>query len=98
MHIDELTVPDLNIPFIDLDIQNEELILEDLPSMDEVLKNSQAMFSLQPTAGQTPYSERICIRINRGVLAEIKKRAEARGVRYQTFINLLLTQCAASGS
>jgi predicted DNA binding CopG/RHH family protein len=46
------------------------------------------------TINQTLFTERICIRINRGVLAELKKRAAEQGMRYQTFINLLLAQDA----
>ncbi len=94
MHTTELNIPglDLDLPSDDLDIQFEELELEDLPSMEEVLREFPVMLSPPPTAGQTLFSERISIRINRSVLAELKKRAAAVGMRYQTFINLLLTE------
>ena len=96
MHTEELSIPDLDVFFVDLDIPFEELRFDDLPSIDEILKASPITLSPPLTAGQTPYSERICIRVNRGVLYELKKRAEARGERYQTYINQILAQHAAS--
>jgi len=100
MHTVELNIPDLDLDFNllvdDLDIQADELEFEDQPSMEEVLREFPVMLSPPPTAGQTLFSERISIRINRSVLAELKKRAAAVGMRYQTFINLLLAQHASS--
>lgn len=96
MHTANLTVPDLDIPFVGLDVPFVELELEDLPCIDEVLKTSQVALSPPLKVGATLYSERISIRINRGILSELKKRAAAEGVRYQTYINLLLAQHAAS--
>jgi predicted DNA binding CopG/RHH family protein len=95
MHTEDFRIPELDIPFVELDIPFVELEFEDLPSIDEILKVSPVKLSPPLTAGQTHYSERICIRVNRGILAELKKRAEARGERYQTYINQILAQHAA---
>ena len=89
MHPDSLTVPDLDIPFAELE-------LEDLPTIDELLRDSPVTLSPPPTAGQTTFTERICIRINRGVLDELKRQAAEQGTRYQTFINLILAERAAA--
>lgn len=96
MYTEELTVPDLDIPFIDMDIPFVELELDDLPSIDKVLRNNPVTLSAPLNEGQTTYSERISIRIPRGILAAMRKQAAARGMPYQTFINLLLAQHAAS--
>lgn len=96
MHNDDLAPPDLDIPFSDLNIPFVKLELDDLPSIDEVLKTSQATLSPPSTVGQTLYSERISIRIPRWILAEIKKRAATEGEKYQTYINLILSQHARS--
>lgn len=89
MHFDELSDLDLDIPF-------QELELDELPSIDEVLRASPVTPSPPLTINQTLFTDRICIRINRAVLATLKQKAAERGVRYQTFINLLLAQQAAS--
>ncbi|WP_305074376.1 hypothetical protein [Propionivibrio sp.] len=94
MHTEELTIPDLDLPFVDLDIPEQELVLEELPGT-EVLLSSRVVLSPPLTINQTLFSERICIRINRSVLSTLKKQAAEQGVRYQTFINLLLAQHAA---
>lgn len=91
MHTEELNLPDP-----DLVVDDPALVLEDLPSMEEVLRTSRVTLSPPLTINQTTFTDRICIRINRAVLATLKQRAEARGLRYQTFINQLLAQQAAS--
>lgn len=102
MHINDLIAQALEIPFVDLDIPLEELVFEDLPSMDEVLERNQVLnvneVTLSPpqTAGQTPYTERISIRIPRWLLAELRRKAAERGLPYQTFINEVLAQHAVS--
>lgn len=95
MHTDEL-----NLPLIDpeLDIPFEELALDDLPSLEEVLRISPTVLSSPPTAAQTLFSQRISIRINHGVLVELKKRAAAVGEKYQTYINQILAQHAGTPS
>lgn len=95
MHTDDQIYQALDIPFVDLDIPCEDLVFEDLPSIDEVLRsNPMVTLSPLPTVGQTLYSERISIRIPRWLLEEIKKRAAAEGEKYQTFMNSILAQYA----
>ncbi len=89
MYAGTLNLPDLDIPFEALGLE-----LEDLPTLDELLR-IPAVLSPPLTVNQTLFSERICIRINRGVLAELKRRAAEKGMRYQTFINMLLAQQAS---
>jgi hypothetical protein len=96
MHTDNLTTTDLDIPFEDMNIPYEEMVFEDLPDIDELLRTTPTVISPPPTAGQTLFSERITIRINRGVLAELKKRAAEQGEKYQTYINLILAQHTGS--
>lgn len=80
--MDELNLPDLDLDFTDL------------PSIDEVLAllDSTPAFkpSPVPTVNQTPYTEKISIRIPHGVLIALKEDAHGRGMPYQTFINLIL--------
>jgi predicted DNA binding CopG/RHH family protein len=49
---------------------------------------------------RNPYARRmkkqITIRIDEGTIAYFKEMAEARGVPYQSLINLYLADCAAS--
>lgn len=94
MYTDELIFPPEDLTWLDAPLQ--DLVFEELPSIDETLRNNPLTLSAPLAAGQSLYTERISIRINRGVLAEIKKRAAQHGERYQTFINLLLAQHAAS--
>ena len=89
-------IHELLIPIEDMDIPFVALELEDLPSMDEVLQASPVTLSPPLTINQTLFTERICIRINRAVLAILKQKAAEHGVPYQTFINLLLAQNAAT--
>ncbi len=88
MYFDDLDLPELDLPIVWMEF-------EDGPSIDELLRTAPAVLSPPPKAGQTAFSERICIRINSGILAELKKRAAEQGVRYQTFINQILAQHAA---
>ena len=91
MNIDNLAEHDLDILFPVL-----ELELDDIPDADESLFASPVTLSAPLTINQTLYSERICIRINKAVLAILKQKAAERGTRYQTFINMLLAQHAAT--
>lgn len=91
MHAEELDLPEL-----ELAVDDPELILEDLPSIEEVLRTSPVTISPPLKINQTPFTERICIRINRSVLATLKQQAADKGERYQTFINLLLAQQVAT--
>lgn len=88
MHTFDLDLPELDLPI-------EWMEFEDGPSIEEVLR-MPTVLSPPPTAGQTAFSERICIRINSSVLARLKQMAAEQGVRYQTFINQLLALHAAS--
>lgn len=94
MYIDELRFAPEDLAWMDLPI--EELLIEDLPSMEEVLRTTSTVISPPPTAGQTTFSERITIRINHSVLAELKKQAAVQGLRYQTYLNSILAQHAAT--
>jgi len=96
MHTEDEIYQALDIPFVDLDFPDLELVLEDLPSLEEVLRDNPVTLSPPPTAAQTLFSNRICIRVPRWVLAEIKKRAAAQGEKYQTLINQLLAQYVAA--
>ena len=96
MHTDDEIYQALDIPFVDLDFPDLELVLEDLPSLEEVLRDNPAMpLSPPPSIAETLYSNRICIRVQKNVLAKIKKRAAATGDKYQTLINSILAQYAA---
>lgn len=95
MHTEDPSIPDPDIPFVDLNLPFVELDLEDTPDMDEVLKTSPRVAISQPlTASQTTFSQRISIRIPRSVLATTRKKAAALGMPYQTYINLILAQHA----
>lgn len=93
MHTNSLTTPDLDLPFEDMDIPFEEMVFEDLPDIDELLRTTPTVISPPPSAGLTLFSQRVTIRINRAVLAELKKQAAERGEKYQTHINQLLAEC-----
>ena len=89
MHTFDLDLPELDLPI-------EWMEFEDGPSIDELLRTTPTVLSPPPTVGQTAFSDRICIRINSGVLARLKQMAAEQGVRYQTFINQLLALHAAT--
>ena len=72
MHADDLELPEIDLP-----IDWPEF--EDGPSIDELLRTTPTVLSPPPTAGQTPFSDRICIRINSGVLARLKQMAAEQG-------------------
>lgn len=95
MYIEELVFApeELEMP----DIPFRELVLEDLPSIDEVLRINPVVMATQPlTAGQSAYTQSITIRIPHWVLAELKKKAVGAGEKYQTYVNLILAQHAVS--
>ncbi len=94
MYVDELIFPPEDLSWLDAPVG--ELVFEDTPSIDEILRNNPVTLSAPLPVGQSTYTQSVTIRINRGVLAEIKKRAAAHGEKYQTFINSLLAQHAAS--
>lgn len=86
MHIDDSNIPDLDLPDV-------ELVFDELPSLEEVLRASPSVAVSPPlTKSRTLFSERICIRINRSVLDSIKHQASRYGMPYQTYINLLLAK------
>lgn len=83
----------------DLDFSDLELgdlpNMDDLPSIDELLANSESnrwplVISPPLTANRTLYSQKISIRIPHYLLDTLKAQAAARGMPYQTFINLIL--------
>lgn len=96
MHTDDLILPEPHLPFEEMDIPFVDMIFDDLPDIDELLRTSPTTIWEPMTAGQTLFSQRISIRIPRGVLLEIKKRAAANGERYQTYINQILAIHAGS--
>jgi len=98
MHTDHLTLPEPHLPFEEMDIPFVEMVFEDMPDIDELLRTTPTVLSAPMTSGQTLFSQRITIRINHGVLLEIKKRAAAAGERYQTYINHILAIHAGSSS
>ena len=99
MHTYSEIIPELDIPFVEMDIPHLELEIEDLPSLDEVLESSPGFLPPTPSSiNQTPYTQRICIRINRAILDIVKKQAASKGMKYQTYINMLLIQQVASKS
>lgn len=96
MHTDDLIIPGLDVPVEEIDILLIEFVFEEMPEVDDLLSATPTVPWVAMTAGQTLFSERISIRIPRWLLLEIKKRAAASGERYQTYINLILAQHAAT--
>ena len=89
MHTFDIGLPELDLPIIWMEF-------EEGLSIDELLRTTPTVLSPPPTAGQTAFSDRICIRINSGVLARLKQMAAEQGVRYQTFIAKILAGRAGS--
>ena len=85
MDINELTENDLDDLFPDL-----ELNLDESPHPDDAALMSSVTLSPPLTINQTTYSEKISIRIPRSILATLKQRAKEHGMKYQTFINMIL--------
>lgn len=84
----------------ELIFKDEDMIFEALPEMDEVLaekalKGESVTISPPLTVNQTTATEKISIRLPHWVLETFKQMAEARGVKYQTYINQILSHCAA---
>lgn len=84
------------------DLEIPDLELNDLPSIDDLLANHEAdkvqlVLTPPPTTNRTLYSQKISIRFPHYLLDTLKAQAEARGMPYQTFINLIL-RTYATGS
>lgn len=94
MYIEELkfTPDEMEMP----DIPFEELMFEDVPSINALFRTTPTAVSQALTEGQSSYTQSVTIRLPRWLLAALKKEATERGEKYQTYINLILSQHAAS--
>lgn len=91
---------ELVFPHEELILTDQLMVFEDLPDLCEVLADQAARgesVTISPplTVNQTTATEKISIRLPHWVLETFKKMAEARGVKYQTYINQILSHCAA---
>ena len=74
----------------------EDLVFDDLPSMDEAIRTAPDATTPTLAAGQSSYTQPITIRLPRWLVTELKKKATGAGEKYQTYINLILAQHAVS--
>jgi hypothetical protein len=92
MYADELTFSPEDLSWLDAPLQ--DLVFEDLPSIDEILQINPMTLSVPLPAGQSTYTQSVTIRFPRWLVAALKKQAIERGEKYQTYINLILAQHA----
>lgn len=91
---------ELVFPHEELIFTDQPMVFEDLPDLCEVLADQTARgesVAVSPPLkdSQTTSTEKISIRLPHWVLETFKQMAEARGVKYQTYINQILSHCAA---